>query len=710
LNLFFSLAATLAILALCPTTFAQIRHSPVRVSPEGRRALNAQQDVLGQEVLLQGEPSFERVARYFPPMLTSRVPISVKEHPDEFIVAFDGSLLIGEEEIAFRVGDPPNPYGADGDFQRSLLDGFLPVPQTRWSFDGLNYEETAFGYSKDFSPDEPLQAYVRFHVTNLSAEPRQARVTVYLAPSSRPGANPFQTATVAPLQSIDFYFRIPYKVDWEKLAEVTDTASFNQRLLEVRKYWTDYVSRGTALRTPEPFINNAWRAWEIYNTLNVDKVKDRYEIHDGSGFYEQEFGYSAALYIHPLSLLGHFDDSEKYIDSLLAVQRPNGQYISIYGTPDNGALLLAIGQEYRLSRRDAWLKRVLPKALKAMQWIKNQRAATEVMDNGRKPLGYGLLPPGPAYCDFQNLVVSYYSDTYNWAGMHEMAVALEEAGMKTEGAAWLDEANNYHEDILNSMQSAVFNDHGIDVLPIEPLTHRLEKQGAEFYYSLIGPLVLETEFFGARDPHYRWITDFMEQRGGLLLGMDRVWEDIDHAYTYGYALEYLRHGDVNRFLLTFYGSLAYGMTRDTYSAVEGTRIVEGFNEGTLPHTYSNTQQLRMLRMMFIKEEGGDLLLAPGTPRAWLDSREGFSISEAPTEFGEVTYRVAPEADKKAVHVFLSARPSLLSAARVYLRLQSNFGTLESATLNGRTVKVEGDRVVFGGSELHGDIEVEAHYR
>jgi hypothetical protein len=115
----------------------------------------------------------------------------------------------------------------------------------------------------------------------------------------------------------------------------------------------------------------------------------------------------------------------------------------------------------------------------------------------------------------------------------------------------------------------------------------------------VAPLVLETEFFSAADPRYKWITDFMEQRGGLLLGMDRVWDGVDHAYTYGYALEELRHGDVNKFLLTFYGSLAYGMTRDTYSAVEVTRITEGFNENTLPHTYSNTQQLRMLRMMFL---------------------------------------------------------------------------------------------------------------
>ena len=216
----------------------------------------------------------------------------------------------------------------------------------------------------------------------------------------------------------------------------------------------------------------------------------------------------------------------------------------------------------------------------------------------------------------------------------EMALALDAAGMKREGAEWLRKADDYHQDILNSMQSAVFRDHGIDVLPIEPLTHRLEKQGSEFYYSLVAPLVLETEFFPGYLLRYHWVTDFMEQRGGLLLGMGtgcgRSGSRLHLRLCFGENV----HGDVNKLLLTFYSSLAYGMTRDTYSAVEFTDITEGFNENTLPHTYSNTQQMRMLRMMFVKEEGGELWIAPGTPKAWLDTRDGFSLRKAPTDISE----------------------------------------------------------------------------
>ena len=701
----------LTLLALTGSGISQMRLTPERVTPEGRHALNSQTDVLGEEVLAQGEPSFDKVAEYFPPMLRTRVPISVKDHPDEFIVGYDGTILIKDQELDFRVGDPPNPYGVDGEFHRSLLDGYLPVPQVRWSFDNLFYEETAFAYSKQFSPDEPLEAFVRIRVRNPSSTSRDARVTVYLAPSSRPGINPSQSAAVKAHSFADFYFRIPFKIEPAKLADVVDAATFDRRLAEVRQYWHSYLDSGTQIQTPEPFINNAWRAWEAYNAMSVDKVKGRYEIHDGSGFYEEEFGYSAALYCHALSLLGHHEDAEKYIESMLEEQKPNGQYISVFGTPDNGALLFAIGQEYRLSHNDAWFRRVLPKALRAMEWVRTSRATTRVLDNGQKTLGFGLLPPGPAYCDFQTQVVSYYSDAYNWFGVHEMAIAMSDAGLVKESAEWRTEADQYHQDLLNSMQSALYQDHGVTVLPIEPLTHRIEKQGAEFYYALVAPQILETEFFNATDPHYRWLTDYMEQRGGLLLGVDRVWDGIDHAYTYGYGLEQLRHGNVDRFLLTFYSSLAYGMTRDTYSAVEVTRITEGYNEGTLPHTYSNTQQLRMLRMMLLKEEANELWLAPGAPRAWLDTHDGFSIRNAPTNYGTISYRVLPEPEAGTVRVSIDAPTgNAIKPSRVTLRLASNEGSLQSATLNGKNAEIDGDSVVFDGSLFHDKLEIVAHYQ
>ena len=116
----------LTLIALTSPGFSQMRLTPERVTPEGRRALNSQTDILGEEVLSQGEPSFAKVAQYFPPMVRTRVPISVKDHPDEFIVGYDGTILIKDEELDF-------PRGRSSESLRrgrrlpALLVGWLPA-------------------------------------------------------------------------------------------------------------------------------------------------------------------------------------------------------------------------------------------------------------------------------------------------------------------------------------------------------------------------------------------------------------------------------------------------------------------------------------------------------------------------------------------------------------------------------------------------------
>ena len=45
---------------------------------------------------------------------------------------------------------------------------------------------------------------------------------------------------------------------------------------------------------------------------------------------------------------------------------------------------------------------------------------------------------------------------------------------------------------------------------------------ARDYYSIIAGPMLETRFLPAADPHFRYCTEFVERRGGLLLGMWRT--------------------------------------------------------------------------------------------------------------------------------------------------------------------------------------------
>ena len=93
------------------------------------------------------------------------------------------------------------------------------------------------------------------------------------------------------------------------------------------------------------------------------------------------------------------------------------------------------------------------------------------------------------------------------------------------------------------MDMAAFESGGLKVLPLEPETRRIlndSKGRASDYYSLIASCMLESEFLPAADERAGWVMRFIEEKGGLRLGMCEFGGGIDHAYTYGYWLDCLK--------------------------------------------------------------------------------------------------------------------------------------------------------------------------
>jgi hypothetical protein len=262
------------------------------------------------------------------------------------------------------------------------------------------------------------------------------------------------------------------------------------------------------------------------------------------------------------------------------------------------------------------------------------------------------------------------------------------------------------------MDRAAVEVGGLKVLPVEPETKRLVKQGAGGYYALVAPMVLETEFFEPRDERVLWITKFMEERGGLLLGLSRYGDGVDHAYTYGYALSQLRRGEIDKFLLTFYASLAYGMSQDTYSGAEVTRLAIGLNEPTLPHLLSSAQQLRMLRMMLVREEGEDLLLAGATPRAWLEDGKTITVQGAPSLAGSVSYSLTSMAAHREIRAVVEPFAKDRSSMHLKLRLRAPkpLGPIKEVTVNGKPwTAFDEETIQLDGSSLQQRLEIVAEY-
>jgi len=623
----------------------------------------ADRDPLGTAILERlSDPDLETVASKLPPLRKPREIVGVKDHPYEIGVAYDGTIQLPTDEDGweqkgptawFEMGSPPVRLGTGG-CKKLLADGYLPVVQTLWQHDGVEYVQTVFGWSESLSPDKDLAAYVWLLAVNRTDQDKMIHVSARLKTSDAETTvleRDFGPVGRQLFRSL--FLRIPAPLRGGQPQEIT-REEWDGRADEVWGAWSKLLAEGMTIEVPEQRVQNAYRAWLAYNFLNVDKKGGRFEPHDGSGFYEAVYGYSAALYCHALDLWGRHADSARYLESLLDMLTPDGLFYVNYGLPDHGALLFALSEHYRLSGDAEWLRTIAPRMQKMAAWLLDARQKALAENDQRTALTRGLIKFAP-YADYQNQAFSYYGDAYSCMGLLHAADVLRDIGLTDEAAKLAAAAAAYRNDILASMDAARFERDGLMLLPMEPDTRRLLKDTSykcKGYYGLIASMMLESELLPPDDPRALLVVRGLERRGGLILGMCEFDGGVDHAYTYGYWLNCLGRNDIRRVLLGFYATLAYGMGRDTYCGVEVTKLLTGEPMPTMPHLYSGTQQLRLLRMMLLHEQGDELVIGPAIPRAWLAAGQHVSVKGAPTRFGPVSFTIETDAIEKQISVRL----------------------------------------------------------
>lgn len=638
-------------------------------------------DTLGEAEITSPEgPTFESVSSHFPAMKYPKEAVGVPEGPQEIAVMPDGSLMFGDVKACFTVGGAAERFGMNlglNKCSKRLADGYLPIVIASNFTGGFPCEETIVGWSPRMSPDTPLFGLLRLQLTNTSSAQQKVKVQFVT------DTPVIEWSLVLPAgKSGAVHVKVPFDRPYE--AKKITPAVFDKGLAEASDCWKTVLNTGMHINVPEQGVNDAYRAWLAYNFLAVDKQPNGiYEPHDGAAWYEAVFGYSASRYCYALDQWGYHAEAQRYLDSLLTFVSPDGSLMKNYGLPDTGAQLWAMGQHYQMTHDDAWLRKVAPTMLKMCDWVITKRKESRA---GQQPgsLGLGLIKDKP-YADEPEAAYSYHSDTYLALGLQESANAFREIGMTTDADRVQREADSYRQDILASMDRATIEHGGMKMLPMFPETQALLKRAdytANGYYSLVASMVLETGILPAGDHQARLITDLLERKGGLFLGVCAWSIGIDHAYTYGYWLNCLQRGDVDRAILGFYTSLAYGMSRDTYSGVELTTIRTGENTPALPHLYSGTQQLLLLRNMLVREDGETLILAQATPRKWLAPGEKIEVRNAPTLFGTVSYAI--EATKDGKHVTIRLDPPterMPDTIKIYLRHPQRLA-VKSVAING----------------------------
>jgi hypothetical protein len=199
----------------------------------------------------------------------------------------------------------------------------------------------------------------------------------------------------------------------------------------------------------------------------------------------------------------------------------------------------------------------------------------------------------------------------------------------------------------------------------------------------------------------------MQTNGGLCMGMIRVqsarhnWIDvrnIDDLYGVRYGCLLQQRDEVDRALVSFYGKLAQGMTRETFTDGESSGIIPldrfGRQMYLPPNSSANGSFLTQFRNLLVQDwdmvgagKADTLRLLYATPRHWLRDGARIAVERAPTAFGPVS--VSAQSELAAGRVTATVEmPSRQVPPKALLRLRLPAGhAVTTAKVNGEAAKM-----------------------
>ena len=657
--------------------------------------------------------------------------------------------------IRYGFGLSPNPMPGG----RALRDGYLPILRTWWQEGPLHIEQetvlAAEGDPEAVRLDTPTVMHVCVRFVNTSDhEPATARLRLTSvaqdvseklrldgnvvraeyegAPQARymlsvsaadeaPGFTPDGDAlrwerSIPPRGSARFEAWIPsITVEREELERISG-GPFDVAADRVAADWRRLTDAGTQINTPEPWLNDFYRAHAGHLLVNClqELDSDRLHAHVGT-FYYGVFPNESVMMISDLDRRGLHDYARRCYDSFLHYQGTvalPGEYGSqeglFYGSgghemggynKSHGYVLWGLAEHWRLTRDQAWMRQAAPGIAAGCDWIIRERQhAMTTGPGGSRPIEFGWLPRGS---------LEDVTDYWHWLATNAATVwgflaaadALVDFG-DPRGGELRDAAAAYRDDVVRGLQEARIRAGVVrlrDGTYVPKIPSRLQLRGRAVgwiretlegsmflpAYQLSDPRGLETTWILKDYEDNLYISDaygysipafesFWFSRGGFSMQSNLL----------DGPLPYLWRDEIKHYLRAFFNGFTSAYYPDIAMCNEHCLPELGYPVGDHFKSSDEAQVAYWLRLMFIREDGEDLVLGQALPRDWLSDGRVCEIERAPTHFGPMGLRIASHAADDHVDVRLTP-PERNPPRRILLRLRHpECKPLRSVTVNG----------------------------
>jgi hypothetical protein len=545
------------------------------------------------------------------------------------------------------------------------------------------------------------------------------------------------TWTLAPGEAKTVIVKIPYLVLTGKPEQAALAAlGFEKEQREIAGYWHRRLDESARLITPEPMLNEFYRADAGHLLINCegDPENAGWRFARVGSFSYGAYGNESCMMVVDLDRRGYHKEAQECLDGWLHYQGTAalpGDFSTkkgvLYGAggieaggynQHHGWILWMLGEHYRFTRDEAWLRGAAPGILAGADWIIKETKRTA----NRRELERGLLPPG-CLEDNNDWWTWLSTSCYTWRGLDSAAWALEQ--IKHPAAARVRrEANTYHANLLANFHKAserspvVRLRDGTAVPNIPSMAHRRGRSSGWCCETLEGSMhLLISGALNSRSREADWILNDYEdnryisnQYGYLVPDFDKYWFGRGGFSMQGCLLldiePYLYRDDVKQALRALFNAEAAQYFPDVRMNTEHALPALGDWRGDQYKSSDESNVAGWLRYLFVREEGDTLLVGQAVPREWLRAGQTCGIEHPGTYFGPASVIYAGGEDEITAKLDAPRRNAPKS---IRLRFREPAGRLlSSVTVNGKPWKrFKGEWVQMPGDV--GAATVVAHY-
>jgi hypothetical protein len=457
--------------------------------------------------------------------------------------------------------------------------------------------------------------------------------------NGKPLANEEVAIELQPGETATLEINLPHRPIPRDRAAKLAGMSFDDRLAQARRYWQEKLAAASQIDLPEKRITEMMRAGLLHLDLVTYGREPQDTLVPTIGIYTA-IGSESSPIIQFMDSMGWHDEARRALAYFLDKQHEDG-FIQNFGgyMLETGAALWSMGEHYRYTRDDEWVRQIEPKLLKACDYLLKWRQRNLREDlRGR---GYGLMEGKVA--DPEDPFHSFMLNGYAYLGMSRVAEMLRNVD-PAAARKWQGEAEAFKADIRTAFAESMAKSpvvalgDGTWCPTVPPWTESrgallLHADGGSWFThgamvardSAIGPLYLV--FQEVLEPHEMAADFLLDYHSELMLKRNVAYSQ---PYYSRHPVIHLRRGEVKPFLEAYYNTVASLADRQTYT------FWEHFFHASPHKTHEEAWFLMQTRWMLWMEQGATLKLLAGVPRAYFEEGKRIRIQRAASYFGPVS--------------------------------------------------------------------------